>query len=102
MLKNWFTDMTFHPFDTQWDVATPRGQLCRVLELQLWKCMEARGAPRWRVDCHLEFEDYIECKRQDKQVKRNLVIEKERRRLYLERKIDEKYAEPPPKHIFHN
>lgn len=40
-----------------------------VLQMQLYKCVEAHGVPRWQRECKDEYDDFMECISFRKQVK---------------------------------
>ncbi|CAD6184114.1 unnamed protein product [Caenorhabditis auriculariae] len=73
-----------------------QGRPCGFFESQFFRCMEAYGAKLGRKYCDLEHRDYQECLTGDKQKKRADAIACQRRKLYMEGKIDAPFVENHP------
>ncbi|GAU99042.1 hypothetical protein RvY_10098-2 [Ramazzottius varieornatus] len=74
--------------------------LCRAVEMQLMKCIEAYGVPRFRRDCKDEYDDFSECSTKKKQKERYVVIQNERRRLFLSGQLKDRYMQNPELHSY--
>ncbi|EFP12057.1 hypothetical protein GCK72_000915 [Caenorhabditis remanei] len=78
-----------------------QGRICGFFESQFYRCMEAYGAKMGRKYCDLEHRDYQECITGDKQKKRAEAISAQRRKLFLEGKLDSPFLDnhPEPGHF---
>ncbi|OQV18667.1 hypothetical protein BV898_07297 [Hypsibius exemplaris] len=93
------TDLTGQILTQQGDNNT-NNLLCRALELQLFKCMEAAGVPNYRRACKDEFDDFMECRTLKKQQERSVTIQNERIRQFNEGTLKEKYLHNPELHSY--
>ncbi|CAI2305492.1 unnamed protein product [Caenorhabditis sp. 36 PRJEB53466] len=64
--------------------------------LSFFRCMEAYGAKLGRKYCDLEHRDFNECITGDKQKKRAEAIASQRRKLFLEGKLDSPFLDNHP------
>ncbi|XP_055354063.1 NADH dehydrogenase [ubiquinone] iron-sulfur protein 5-like [Paramacrobiotus metropolitanus] len=94
LIRTPFSDLSGNMFTFQSDRQNP---LCRAIEIQLYKCLEAAGVPNWRKTCKDEYEDYVECVTRRKTKERLVCMHNERARQFLAGKIPDEYLPLPPR-----